>query len=161
MVRTWIHIAARGTGVPAPFVYPALGPPRPARPGPAPAASPGRLRFSARGALANARAGEDERGQPRDRPPGRGGGGRSRNPPGPRAASASQRGRGHVSAAPSVYLWSSSSHMEVTAPTRISRDPRGAPPHAQPQGANMERGGAPGAVTRVGGGRGSAGPGSP
>lgn len=40
--------------------------------------------------------------------------------------------------------------MEVTAPTRISRDPRGAPPHAQPQGASMERGGALGAVTRVG-----------
>lgn len=50
--------------------------------------------------------------------------------------------------------------MEVTAPTRISRDPRGAPPHAQPQGANMERGGAPGAVTG-GRGAGTAGPGSP
>lgn len=130
---------------------------RRAPPGPAPAASPGRLRFSARGASANARADEDGRGQPRDRSPGRGG--RKRDPPAPRAASASQRETGHISAAPSVYLQSSSSHMEVTAPTRISRDPRGAPPHAQPQGANMERGGALGAVTRVGGGQGEgAGP---
>lgn len=85
-----------------PLSNPALGPPRPARPGSAPAASPGRLRFSARGASANARADEDGRGQPRDRPPGRGG--RKPDPPAPRAASASQRGTGHVSAAPSVYL---------------------------------------------------------
>lgn len=47
--------------------------------------------------------------------------------------------------------------MEVTAPSRISRDPRGAPPHAQPRGATIGRGGASRAVTR-GAGRGLARP---